>query len=593
MTGIILAWAFSLVAAEQNPVTQAWLVNPAAQSAAPGLRAVLPNVQSVRVDDRYVTVESAGISLQSLGALEAGEREAPLGPRHFIFRIPRTPKLAASPVRTPLGVTGAFLNGVPIFNPVSAISWRDQNLWHLDAVAAAERTSGAKASLVTGLLGFALDGFPIYGSTGARSSWQLRQIAKRTVLPDGTELTPAQEGPPVSAEYPLGSFTEDYEYAAGSGDLDEHNGRAFNGTYAYFLTATYPHLIGPTYAGEIEQTKPIAGATYTPDKGNISLIAPITIEAGKPAALTFVIRDSRGRNIRFPEKVHEKPLHLAIVSEDLKDFAHIHPELQPDDTFQVTHTFPDGGRYTLYADHTPPGGAQTISRFELIVEGAPRQSEMPVPTATLARLTLPQDLRTGKDLKFRFDLSQTDLDPYLGAWAHIMVVSEDRREFIHAHPLEDAAAMAATNPWQHSHAVPGPSPASVETVTGFRLPGLYRMWAQFQRRGEVITESWTFRVGPGDAAKPHSRPEVAIRIHVSASGFAPARLEIPAGKPVRLAFDRPDAQNCAGTVVFPELGLRNALPPGEVTIIEIPAGSARTLHFACGMNMFRGELIVR
>ncbi len=599
---IILALAVCLRAAGQTAVTDAWVVNPAAQAAAPGLRAVLPNVQRVRVEGGFVVVESAGIALQSLGALEAGEREAPLGPRHFVYRIPLSPKPAATPSPTPLGLTGAFLNGVPIFHPVSALSWRDQDLWHLDAVAAAERTSGTKAPRVTGLLGFALDGYPVYGASAARSSYQLRKITKRTVLPDGTELTPAQEGPPVSTEYPLGSFAEDYEFVPGSGDLDEHNGRTINGKYAYFLTEGYPHLIGPTYAGEVEKANPISGETHVPDTGNARMITPHVVDSGAPTPLIFRIPDSKGREIPYLEKVHEKPIHLVIVSEDLADFAHIHPERGADGIWRVSHTFPRGGLYTLYADYTPPGGTQTIARFELVV-GGPAGKPVAAPAPVLSRLTLPAELTTGRDLRLRFDLSQTDLEPYLGAWAHIMIVSEDRREFIHAHPLEDAAAMTDANPWQHSHAVPGPGPAVVETVTGFRRPGLYRLWAQFQRRGEVITETWSFRVGtgevvpgevgPGEVLPAKAADADAIRIHVSATGFSPARLEIPAGKPARLAFDRPDAQNCAGTVVFPELGIRKALPPGEVTVIEIPAGAARTLHFACGMNMLRGELIVR
>ena len=70
--------------------------------------------------------------------------------------------------------------------------------------------------------------------------------------------------------------------------------------------------------------------------------------------LTFSILDDRGRRIQFLEKVHERPIHLIVVSTDLAEFAHIHPELQSDDTYAVSYSFPHGGTYWLYADYTRP-----------------------------------------------------------------------------------------------------------------------------------------------------------------------------------------------------------------------------------------------
>jgi hypothetical protein len=197
-------------------------------------------------------------------------------------------------------------------------------------------------------------------------------------------------------------------------------------------------------------------------------------------------------------------------------------------------------------------------------------------------------LRVGKDMTFRFDLSTNDLEPYLGAWAHIMIVSEDRQQFIHAHPMDEVGQ-------QHAHAAPGPSPSIIRTITGFRKTGLYRLWAQFQRHGNVITIPYTIKVEPEEKKSPAITriPADAIRIHVSSSGFDPARLTLPVGKPTVLAFDRQDAQNCANAVVFPELGIRKQLPAGETVLVEIPAAAPRELHFACGMNMHRGALVIQ
>jgi hypothetical protein len=124
------------------------------------------------------------------------------------------------------------------------------------------------------LIGFAYDGFPIYGAYGFKnadgtggivrmqSSYSLRNITTRTTYANGTDVA---DGPPVSTTYPLGLFREDYEFIAPSPNnpefLDEHNGRFCvtpeypNGTYAYFCTvdaewnSAYPYAVGPTFYG--------------------------------------------------------------------------------------------------------------------------------------------------------------------------------------------------------------------------------------------------------------------------------------------------------------------------------------------------------
>ena len=125
------------------------------------------------------------------------------------------------------------------------------------------------------ILGYAFDGFPIYGpyayasagGSGAivrmTSSYRLRTISQRTTLSDGTALSPSQYGPDVSTTYPLGLYAEDYEYVNGLGTLDRYNGRKCitpeypDSIYAYFVTinadgsSAYPYYIGPQYYGVV------------------------------------------------------------------------------------------------------------------------------------------------------------------------------------------------------------------------------------------------------------------------------------------------------------------------------------------------------
>ena len=85
--------------------------------------------------------------------------------------------------------------------------------------------------------------------------------------------------------------------------------------------------------------------------------------------LRFAVNDSAGANIRFLQFVHERPMHLVVVSHDLVDFAHVHPELAVDDAYEVRHVFPRAGVYRLFADYTPPGSGTRVDHFDVNVAG--------------------------------------------------------------------------------------------------------------------------------------------------------------------------------------------------------------------------------
>src|SRR5260221_431464 len=126
----------------------------------------------------------------------------------------------------------------------------------------------------------------------------------------------------------------------------------------------------------------------------------------------FHVKDFFGKSVPSLDIVHEKQMHLMIVSQDLGEFYHIHPEPSPGDAFRVPHTFPYGGNYKLYADYTPVGGTNRIEVFDLKVLGEPRR---PIPlgtrelkTATVdgIKMVLAADrpLRTGEDIGLSMSL---------------------------------------------------------------------------------------------------------------------------------------------------------------------------------------------
>jgi plastocyanin domain-containing protein len=119
------------------------------------------------------------------------------------------------------------------------------------------------------------------------------------------------------------------------------------------------------------------------------------------------------------------------------------------------------------------------------------------------------------------------------------------------------------------------------------------LWFQVQRRGKVETTSWVLRVSAPDYAPSDIAPPDGPTIRISSAGFEPQRISIPADQPARIWVTRADAQNCASEIVFPELQIRKPLPPGESVAIDLPATPSGELHFACGMGMFRGAVVVR
>jgi hypothetical protein len=272
----------------------AWKLNTTGLTGYNGLPA---DVQRIRYSSGSVYIDASGIPDYGIGPWP-GNPNTPTN-QSFVVRIPRSPvQNTGTKTSTPLGVIGLWRNGVAVFNALDAHSYLNQNIWHQNAVTVegpsfdaclghpapggtyhhhenASCLYGADSTAHSQILGFAFDGFPIYGpyayaatdgSGGIarmRSSYALRAITQRHTLPDGTVLSPSQYGPDVSSTYPLGYYIEDYQYLAGSGDLDQYNGRIAvtpdypAGIYAYYTTvdangvAVYPYHVGPEYYGVV------------------------------------------------------------------------------------------------------------------------------------------------------------------------------------------------------------------------------------------------------------------------------------------------------------------------------------------------------
>ena len=297
---------------------------------------ILVNCQQVEYSDNFVYITATGVPAYPTGPFLDGNPSNAQNQTNII-KIPLLPlENTGTPDDTVGGNIGVFVNGVALFDYRDGVAWNpDTNSlcggpgnppcpggpnasmdWNRDAIPAEmagfdcskghpamgnyhhhQNPSAFKLDLEivsdicnlydadglyfidetihSPLIGFAFDGFPIYGAYGYRnadgsgglerikSGYQLRDITERTHWADGTDV---DDGPDVNGTYFLGYFREDYEFISHSEEyyLDEHNGRFCvtpeypAGTYAYFATvdenwnSAYPYAVGPSFYGNFE-----------------------------------------------------------------------------------------------------------------------------------------------------------------------------------------------------------------------------------------------------------------------------------------------------------------------------------------------------
>ncbi len=351
---------------------------------------------------------------------------------------------------------------------------------------------------------------------------------------------------------------------------------------------------------------------------------PGVINAGTPATLSFTVKDKQGATVKDLPIVHEKPMHLLIVSKDLAEFYHIHPEPQADGTYRVSHVFPNGGDYRLYADFTPRDSKQVVEKIDVKVAGTKRAEVALQPDTKLEKsvdglrvVLKPQgEIKAANELMLEFaafdaktNQPATDLENYLGELAHFVIISEDMQDFVHAHPMskDEHDSMKKSDAKKDDHSADGhthgakksgaktQSASEVAAHTAFPRSGKYKIWAQFQRGGKIITVPFVVNVKADDQKaeiKTANVPADAVKVTVSKNGYEPSEIKLQKGKPAKLAFYRADAENCGGEVVFTKLNIKKKLPVGETVLIEFTPTETGDVAFTCGMGMLKGSLVV-
>jgi hypothetical protein len=321
---------------------------------------ILVNCQKVEYSDDFVYVTATGIPSYPTGPFNDGNPSNAEN-QNGIYKIPLNPSQNTSELDATVGGNiGLFINGVALFDYRDGVAWNPQTnalcggpgnprcpggpnasmAWNRDAIPAekegfdcakghpamgnyhhhqnpsafkldlevisdicniydAEGLYAIDSTKHSPLIGFAYDGYPIYGAYGyanndgtggitrIKSGYQLRNITERTHHHDGTDV---DDGPSIDATYFLGYFREDYGFNASPQEdvLDEHNGRFCitpeypEGTYAYFCTvdgdwnSAYPYAVGPCFYGNFERRNVSSvdaeTTVYIPTTNNISIL---------------------------------------------------------------------------------------------------------------------------------------------------------------------------------------------------------------------------------------------------------------------------------------------------------------------------------
>jgi hypothetical protein len=210
-----------------------------------------------------------------------------------------------------------------------------------------------------------------------------------------------------------------------------------------------------------------------------------SIKPGEPTDFRFAVTGPDGRPVTDYQVLHDKKLHFIVVSRDLGVFRHLHPAEAGGGVWSVRLTLPEAGAYRAFADFAPAGGEALTLGADLAVAGDYEPKALPEASRTAQvdgyTVNLEGDLTPGRSSRLVLTVSKdgepvTDLQPYLGAYGHLVVLREGDLGYVHVHPETDLID-GMVKFWL---AAPG--------------PGRYRMFFDFKADGTVHTAAWTVQV---------------------------------------------------------------------------------------------------
>jgi hypothetical protein len=214
-----------------------------------------------------------------------------------------------------------------------------------------------------------------------------------------------------------------------------------------------------------------------------------TLSTSAPTPFRFRILGPDRRPVTAYTASHGKDLHLIVVRRDLSGFQHVHPQLQADGTWTLPLSVGQAGQYRVFADFQPAGRAAGLALgVDVPAPGDYQPRPLPVPrsTTTVDGYTVAIDgqLAPGSASKLTLTVSRdgapvTELQPYLGAYGHLVALREGDLAYLHVHPDGEPG---------DGHTAAGPQISFYAEVPS---AGTYRLYLDFQHAGTVHTAEFT------------------------------------------------------------------------------------------------------
>ncbi|MFF0507015.1 hypothetical protein ACFYUH_25880 [Streptomyces fimicarius] len=249
----------------------------------------------------------------------------------------------------------------------------------------------------------------------------------------------------------------------------------------------------------------LPGGLQVSDGGFTLDLGTERVEAGERTELRFaVVDEGTSRNVAAFSREHGKELHLIVASNDLTTYRHLHPVRAADGTWSAPVELPEAGGYRVFADFTPDvKNAEGVTLgADLAVSGDARPEPLPPERRTVTvdgyEVTLDGALRPGSGSELKLAVEKdgrpvADLQPYLGAYGHLVALRAGDLAYLHVHPNGEPG---------DGRTKPGPEVSFTATAPS---KGAYRLFLDFRHEGKVRTAAFT--VHAGDVAPEKSAPE--------------------------------------------------------------------------------------
>jgi hypothetical protein len=241
-----------------------------------------------------------------------------------------------------------------------------------------------------------------------------------------------------------------------------------------------------------------------------------TLTAGTAGDLAFRITGPDGAPVTAFDEEHTKRLHLIVVRRDTVGYQHLHPTMDPDGTWRARVDVPAGGVYRAFSDFTPTGGPATTLGMDLSAAGSYTPARYPASRVAEVdgyQVRLDGDLTAGQSSALTLTVTKdgapvTDLQPYLGAYGHLVALRSTDLAYLHVHP-EGSPGDGRT--------AAGPQ---IRFVAEVPSTGTYRLFLDFQHADTVRTAEFTVPTGPTGPAPAGGQPADAPHddVHTGTTG---------------------------------------------------------------------------